>query len=289
MTTKKVMFDCFSIELPTTVTDIQNILDTVLPTKIGTLIRYKGFYLRLESYRMEGNIRIGSATKINTLTLPSKANIRVPGVQSLGLADDEGVANLTAFVIDPVNLAVVMQRNSQGVRAGSFVHLLENLLGISDIGLNIMLETDVVNKLNRMQFFSKFTVRIANPTAPQNYEDVAVRESAQIAQYYNARDIKLELGIGSGQNRGPLAIQRIKATINKLLNAREETKLQSLVVRGKENDDDRIEPLDLIQQRLSCEIDVPITSRSLQQDMLERAVWQAYEINQQEIVNYRPL
>jgi hypothetical protein len=290
LSTKKIKFDYFKMEIPNSITNLQQILDTNLQCQIGTLVKYREYQLRLESYREEGNIRIGTVDKINLHTLPPKVNINVPGVISdLGLQNNEGVANLTSFVIDPNLHVVVLQRNSQGVRAGSFVHLLENLLNQSNIGLNIMLERDVINKLNKMRYFSKFIVRIASPNTAQDFEDLGVRDSARLAQYYNARDLQLQFGIGTGSNSGPLALQRVKDTVNSLLNANANVQVDSLIIRGKEFEDEKITPLDLIKQRITFEIDVPVTNRMLAIDNLERAVWQAYETNFEELEHYQIL
>lgn len=288
-TFKKVKFDFYTIDVPEN-TDLLTVLDASLPVNVAKAIKYKDQYIRLENYRIEGNIRIGSITKINIESLPSKVKINKPGIQDLGLEEDEGVASLTSFVLIPHYRSLVLQRNQQGVRAGSFVHLLEHLTSISGFGLNIMLERTILNKLNRMQYFSKFKMKIANPLVPADYNELSVKEAATLARHYNARNVTLELGIGTGSNRSPLYVQKVKETINTLLR-RDNTGpvVESLIVRGKEFDDDKIEALDLIKQRLISEIDIPLTGRTFSQENLERAAWSAYKEKKDEIEHYRPL
>lgn len=290
MSTKKIKFDFFSIEAPDN-TDIVQAIDNTVPGNIGYPVKYKGNYVRFENYRCQGTLRIGCVSKLNMDDLPSKARVTQPGVEPLNLADDEGVASLTSFVISPQFNVLVLQRNFQGVRAGSFVHLLESLTNISGIGLNLIFEVDALQKLNRMNYFSKYILKIANPSSPEDYREVSVKEAAKLARYFDARTVKFELGIGPGPSKGFLAINSVKESIIKILKIADtdNLNLESLIIRGKEFDDEKMSTLDLLKQRLVYEADVPFLNRTIPPTELERAAWEAFEKKEMDLARYKPL
>ncbi|MGB9661919.1 MAG: DUF6731 family protein [Moorellaceae bacterium] len=295
MAIKEVKYDFFSIEIPESVLPpgkkLVDVLDLSLPNQIARPIKYKDQYIRLESYRIDNFIRVGSATKITMEGLPSKVDIQKPGLQGLGLKQSEGVASLTSFVIAPQYNALILQRNNQGVRAGSFVHLIETLTGLSDITLNLMLDQYVTQKLNRMQFISKFLVRISNPITPEAYRDTSAKEAARLSRHYNASSVKIELSIGQGPRKLPLSIDAVKQSIRSLLRMNEagEVAVESLVIRGKGFDDEKITPLDLIKERITCSIDVATRGREFPQEELERAAYAAFLAKENELKAYKPL
>jgi len=284
--TKLVKFDFFTID-NIDVNDLVNKLDRAL---ISKPVKHQGYFGRIESYTTDDSIRIGLAAKLRMDEVPYIASITEPGLHNINLKDDEGVANISSFIIAPEYRVLVLQRSYYGVRAGLMLHMLESLTGSSGIELNIMIDTKTLEKLNKMQVFSRFTFKVANPTNPNAYKNMPVKQAALLADHYQARNVKMELSMGS-ERKQFMSVDAVKESARSLLKLSKdnEVSLQNLVIRGKEFKDDNMSTLDLIQQRLVSEIKIPLTSRTLSKDDLERAVHQAYNAKIKDLANYKPL
>lgn len=289
MGTRIVKFDFFSVEVPEGV-NLWDALDRVLPSTKA--VKHGGQPVRIESYSQHLDLRVGTATKIKMEDLPYKASLREPGIASLDLNEDEGVTSPTSFVFAPKYSVLVLQRNPNTcVRAGAFLHLIESLTGLSDIALNIMLEPDAVAKLQRMNVISSFLVRVASPLDKDTYEDEAVTSTARLARYYAARTVKLELGLGAGKHKEGLAARAVRASALRFLKLKTEESVQveNLIIKGKEFDDEKMAPLDLIKQRIVAQVEVPLRGREFSPADLEAAAIRAYNEKEEVIRKYKPL
>lgn len=288
MATKKVKFDFYRFDYENK-NELWNKMDSLLPKH--DIVRYRGQPIRMQNYKILGDERIGSATKIRMTELPLKANINAPDLDKLELNDDEGITNITAFVIIPKYSTLILQRNQQGVRAGSFIHLLESLIDISDISLDVMLEPDVISKLEKMTAIRTYTLRVTSPIDKDTYEEMSVNKTAELAKHYGGRSIKVEIGMGQGNPKESLLIDKVKQSAKSILKMKsdEQVQVESLIIRGKDFDDEKINPLDLIEQRITCEVEVPISGREYLQNELEGAASRAYNEKKEVIEKYKPL
>lgn len=286
MDTKTVKFDFFTID-NVDVNDLVSKLDQVL---ISKPVKYKGYYGRIENYNTGESNRVGLAAKLKMDEVPYIASLTQPGLQNINLKDDEGVANISSFVIVPEYRVLVLQRNYYGVRAGMMLHILESLTSITGIEFNIMIDKTTLDKLNRMQVFSRFTFKVANPTNPNAYKNMPVKQAALLAEHYQARNVKMELSMGQ-ERKQFMSVDAVKESARRLLKQSKdnEVALQSLVIKGKEFDDEKMSTLDLIQQRMVAEVDIPLTNRTLSKDDLERAARQAFDLKVKDLADYKPL
>ncbi len=295
MAVKKVKFDFYQLIFPDDFQDnLAVLLDHTFPADVGKSAKDSGQYIRLESYKRHTQVRYGVISKFNIDVLPPKACITKPGLESLGLNDDEGVANLTGYLIAPKYNVVILQRSQQGVRTGSFLHMLEKITGLRGLELSIILEPDVIAKFNKMQMISKFVYKVSNPQLPIDFKEMSIEHASNISRTYNARNVSIELSMGIGKKTSPLSKQEISRTVRNLLRINKSAdqsvpEIYSLTVRGKENEDEKIEPLDLLKGRLYNEVEIGIIDRGIPQSALENAALASYDSKEEDLEHYKPL
>jgi hypothetical protein len=290
---KNVKFDFFKIRTPNITSLIKNFEDS-LENGCSKPVKYYDQYVRVEScstYSAMGpTLKIGTTTKLRIDELPFLATISQPGLTELDLEDDEALANISAYAICPDFEILVLQRSFNGVRAGSYVHLIASITGIDEIELLPMIDADIINKLSRMQIISKFIMRVANPTSPDSYNELSVDQAANLASHYDANTVKIELGIGNNRkifmNAGRI-IDTAKSLLNK--NDNNQLRVESLIIRGKEFDDKKMSTLDLITKRLFYSEDIELTNRIIARDNLENAVLRAFSEKLTILKDYTPL
>lgn len=248
-----------------------------------TSLTHRSHKLRLENYRVtEEGYHIGTAVHINTISLPPKVHSELPGLSTLGLADKEGVGSLTSFLIDPARHLLVLQRNNNGIRQGSFVHLVDSLTGL-DIELKTLVTKDTLQKLNGFNYVSQIIIGIAQPQSAAAYDNTTYKKAGELAEEYYAEGITMVLKLGRRPKPNDV-IGAIKAKVKGI--PRSDEKLERLIVKGKNFDDEKTAPLDLLKDRLVVELDVPLEDRELKVHHLESAVLQAFQSKQDELELY---
>lgn len=252
-------------------------------------IAYGSKYIRKESYTFDGHIHYGVVSRIKMDYLPKKAKLSTPGVSSLGLGDDEGIAGLTSFLFDPILKVIVIQKQADCVSVRALLSLFEHVTGERGLDAAPLILQNALNRLYRMRIIRSWEVKVVSPTTAEEYDDYSAKAAATLAAQYEARTIHIHLGIGNG--RGSLNIDAIKNSSLRLLRmlTGERKELKTLRITGKGVDDEKLEILDLINQKLTHSVEIPIKGRELEADALERAVRQAYNERKEELQFYMPV
>ena len=131
--------------------------------------------LRLDKIEKDELTKVwyGTLTKIRMDNLPEKMNHKTGESSDLLINDDEGIAEMSAFLFDPeVNLLLV-QRSTYGPSETAFSEYFHEKCTTSPIAMNIILKRDVLEKLRNMQILYKFECKMAKPVA-----DVFVNDSS---------------------------------------------------------------------------------------------------------------
>ncbi|MTI95375.1 MAG: hypothetical protein FH749_07785 [Firmicutes bacterium] len=280
MSSKAVTFEFFQLVSPNGA-DIGNVFQRL--SRSQSTVTYRRYKIRLENYTVdEDGYHIGTGALVNAIALPPKAKINNPGIQPLGLADDEGVASLTSFLFAPENNTLVIQRNNNGMRIGSFLHLVQTVTG-QTLEANMYLARDTIAKLNRFNSITNILLKVVQPRSPEAYEHTSLKSASQMAGDYNAKSITVTLSMGRTRHTHDI-LNNIFAKIRSI--PREEQTIERLVVSGRENDDDVLYPLDLLKDRLKVVIDVSLEDRELKMHSLEEAVKLAYLAKQEDMAYY---
>lgn len=294
MAKKTVYYDFYSIDYDD-YQKLEQALEVDMTPQIKKWFNYKYQKIRLESweYNDTDDIYLGISSKLDLGELPLKGDTSPADLTELGLSENEGIASVTAFAIIPRYRTLILQRNKNGVRAGSFLNLLCVLTKIPDLELSIMLDQEALRRMNRMKKFSLFSFKMANPSGLDLtvYDDKSVKESATLAGHYQSQTIKVELGMGRYPGDNTMLPEKIKRSVRNLLKLKNENEslVHSIVIKGKEVDDDKLEHLNLIERKLKNEVKIELRNRILPPDELKNAAWQSYTVKKQEVQGYQPL
>lgn len=250
-------------------------------------IPYGDRYIRAERYHFTGSLHYGIVSRITMDDLPYKADVTRPGLQSLGLGYNQGIAALTAFLFDPSLSLVVLQRGP--VPRNAFPTLFETVTDMRRLRLVYLLENDALHRLERMELIRSCEVYIANPLQPEYYEDYSAKAVAELAAHHEARMVKLVLGMW--HYRGSLNVNKAKQTLLgwfRRASTDQGDVIRGLKVKGKAYDDEEYDELDLLDCRIVECVDVTLKGRELDPNALERAVRHAYERRKDEIATLYP-
>jgi hypothetical protein len=292
LTTKHVTFDFFSID--SSDYDKFNIaLEKDKSKYVKRWIKYKNQFVRLEQwdYKDVDDLYVGYCSKLKIDEVDLKGSLTDIELGDLGLTDDEGIAKVTSFAIIPSHRTLILQRTHDGVRAGSFLHLLCNVTRINDLELSVMIDQDALKKLKKMNKITSFVFKVANPTMYENYKDTTLKEASALSQHYQSRFVKIDMGMGRGDRDTTMSIEHVKQSARNLLRLKSENdfSVQSIMIKGKETDDDSLMPLDLINRKLIHKETLELKNRIIPPDDLITAAWKAYNEKKEEVINYSPL
>ena len=221
-----------------------------------------GVPFRLQELRSSREWYLGDMLRIRMEGLPPVAKI-TGEEQDLDIPDDAGLGEETAFLFFPAANALLLQRNRMSVSAAAFEDYFSSLGTVEPdgIALDPILRRDAMVRLMRMGVYRKFTVTVAglqNMRVPRA-SGLAIKSMINISQEFRAPSLTVEVSMGHG--RGTLT--RIRETISQLgrILVREEEageRVTRMLVRGKDDPDEPVEVVDLIEDRLVEAEDVNI-------------------------------
>lgn len=202
-----------------------------------------GHVLRLHTLNHFRNERsIGNLVRLRMTEVPLKGSI---GGQlgSLGLQEDEGVAEETAFLYSARFNVIALQRNRYGATPNVAAYYFKAMIGdaVNSITFDPVLTPDAVRRMERIVTVRRVNIRAAGIDSSEVFgrrrNDLGVKAMGEVMNYFEAPTINMELSVGR-QRRGSLAIDAVKSTVQNVLGIHRETpeKIRGLLVTG--NDDE---------------------------------------------------
>jgi hypothetical protein len=218
----------------------------------------KGNPFQLEGkIKKVNNLYYGTFCLIQKNELPTKAQF---GKEPENIIDDEdeaGLGHYTSFMYDSTNGVIAIQSNRNGASANGLAAYFRRNYKVRDITLEIIINPDELEKLEKMSTISSFQVSIAKPengTFAASGSKRSFSEINEIADKTNASILTLQVGIGY-QKSSSLKRNSIISYVRSLLSRNQTLDVRKIEVKGRESDDDYIETLDLITNKVS----IPIT------------------------------
>lgn len=201
------------------------------------------------------NLYTGTFCLIQKNELPIKAYLDKDPEKLLDDLDEGGLGHYTSFLYDSTNSIISIQSNKNGVSANGIISYFNRNYKIKDLILEPIINPDNIEKLRQMRSISSFEVSVARP---ENFNDInkknkAISEMHEIADITKASTLKLTVGIGY-QKKSSLDKKTIFSYARKFLSQQQEFEVKKIEVRGKENDEDNIQTLDLITNKVSIQI-----------------------------------
>jgi hypothetical protein len=197
---------------------------------------------------------VGELQHIRKTNLPDKINLSTLVDDALGLPPNEGLLEKCHFAYRTDLQALALQ-SSRTVRPSTF----ESYVGhVEDtpFELTLIIKRDAYLRLLKMRTIASLNVRVENPPDAAEFtrlNDPGVSAMADLLTNFGAAKIEVTL---KRERRGfvTLSIENIKQFADRVLKRPAVADaFSSLLVRGKREDEDNLEPVDLIQDRLLSE------------------------------------
>lgn len=210
--------------------------------------------------KKSGGLYTGTFCLIQKNELPTKAQFGKEPELIIDDEDDGGLGHYTSFMYDSSNDVIAIQANRNGVSANGVATYYRRNYKVRDITLEVIINPDKLEQLLKMSTISSFQVSIARPENGSFINSDAKRSFSEmntIADNTNANTLTLQLGIGY-QRESTLKRQSIFSYVRNLLSKSQNLEVRKIEIKGKENDDDNLETLDLIINKVI----IPVTYNS---------------------------
>jgi len=252
MPTKKVIFDFFTYKCPTN----QNALVEALENEIklrkeGKLNKIKLFDFVCRIWEIEKTTEGFYICNVEKINIHDEANIGDIDSERITVAEkpNQGPLFDTAFLYNPKNEVVVLQRNSRmGLGYKAFVSYLTKLTKKDDSELEIIIDPKILVKLDKMDMVKKVEYSISNPTNLDFAKDQSRGMNGDLEVAKKLLGSSLSVVIGS-ERGSKLSLEEAKKKVKSLL--RFSDNMSKLNVRGQIDDD--METINLIRHKVSYE------------------------------------
>lgn len=228
--------------------------------------------------RRIGGLFTGTFCLIQTNELPTKAKFGEEPSDIIGEEEDGGLGHYTSFIYDSSNDVIGVQSNRNGVSANGIASYFRRNFNVRDISLEVIINPDEIEKLQKMTSISSFAVTIAKPQSGVAFNNRnqprAIKEMTDVADRTAANTMTLQLSIGYDRN-GTLRKGAVSSYVRSLFSREDSLEIRKVEIRGRETDEDNLETIDLVTNKVSIPVAYKtprsITPRFLR-DILRKAV-----------------
>lgn len=198
-------------------------------------------------------IRLGEAAVIASLN---------GKVQPVGIDDETGLGETTAFLYDHTLNVLAIQRNRTAVSALKTASYIETMGGLQNaLIFDPILRLETYRMLREMQNIKRFHIKVATPAnLAQIADDVPTLSGAlELAEQFQSPTLELVLSVG--RRKGTLNKSPLVNTVQRLMRHLDHDRhsVQRIEVSGRYDEDGRTDMLDLIEERLHVVMPVEIT------------------------------
>lgn len=228
---------------------------------------HPGVTLRLERCLRVGNSLHGEFTRKQTKNIPPSASDA--GLAPTAMARGHGLAHVAAFLYHYPTRTLLLQSNRQCATA-SRIAIYIGLRSIgSQFAISPIIHPDLLERV-RGKPIRRMRIKFA---APDNLEALerdgvaAARAARQAADAYGAHSIELIIS-ANFESRTSTLNPRAPGVIGRLLGSPDVSQLEV-----KTLDDDGVEDVDLIDERLKCEEVLDLPENDPEQHYIARRAW----------------
>jgi len=268
----------FSQKVRTFEAFLENLNHLSKAKRLRTLSSEAALYMPNVRHRSE-HLWTGELQYIRRTNLPDKIDLSTLVDGALGLEPNQGLLERCHFAYR-TDLEALALQSSRYVRSGTFesyvMHVEE-----TPFELTLIIRRGAYHKFLKMRTIASVAVKIENPPNAAEFkrlQDPGVSAMADLLTNFGAAKIDVTL---KRENRGhvTLSIDGIKHFVDRLRNRQSVAEsVTSLVIKGKREDDERLEAVDLIEDRLTFEDTVKYDEqRRLDPAECERLVINALE------------
>ena len=239
------------------------ILDGLLETETDKRnVDANGQPLRLERLEKKtdanGTFYEGEFVKVRMDNLPVKAST-TSGIGSIGLRDDEGIGEETAFLYSQDRDILILQRNRFGA---TFLRVEEyfNTFGGADnhIGLSVMMNANALKRLKSAKAVKSVSVCVAPVGGAQidSLRGVSVGKAIGAMEELGGEKVTLTVSLAA-RGSGSLIMDKIMDIARSVIDVRNQSAISVPKMQVKAEDDDGTSIIDFVKDRLSCCENIP--------------------------------
>lgn len=230
--------------------DRRNVDLTGLPHRLETIDR------RMES---GDTFYEGEFVKVRMDKLPVKAS-RTAGVSGIGLSEDEGIGEETAFLYSKTHDVLILQRNRLGTTSGRvadyFNHFGKEVS--SFIELSVMMNDDALKRLEAAKSLKSLSVSIhkVKDHSTESLRGGPVEGAEDAMNDLGGDRVTLTVSLKPRRD-GSLIRDKITRAVTSLLRMREDDVQSVPKIQVKAEDEDGTSVIDFIRERLFCADTIP--------------------------------
>lgn len=255
---RKIRVDFFRADFPRQVRTFETFLQGVnhirQAVRLRSLGRDAALYMPNARHR-SATLWTGELQYIRKTNLPDRIDLATLVDEALGLLPDQGLLERCHFAYRTDLEALALQANRY-VRPSTFEGYIGDVTN-SAFELTLVIKRDAYQQLMRMRTIAQVQVRIENPPDAAEFRhlgDPGVSAMADLLTNFGAAKIEVTL---KRENRGfrTLSVNGVMDFVDRLTrrNPQVAESVQSLAIKGKREDDDNLEMVDLIEDRLLFE------------------------------------
>lgn len=253
--------------------NFKQILDTPLET-------YEGLMFRGNKFQLDGTIRktqgiyYGTFCLIQTSELPIKAKFGQEPEDLLSDDEDTGLGHYTSFFFDSSNNMIAVQNNRNGISANGIAAFFKRNYIFRDIQFEHVINPAELARLDNLTQIKSFEISIAkleNGAAfSKDTDSLSFKEVTKMADSTKANVFRLYLGVGY-EKEDSLLKGGVKQYIRSLLGKQNVNNITKIEVRGRENDEESLEIIDLINNKIRFTVTLP-KARSVNRGYVQKLV-----------------
>ena len=257
---------------------LDTIVSSPLPERFRNL-RGKGH--RLEHHRMSDDCYL-----LNFVTLAFAGPGRstpLQAAQPIDLQEDESFANETAVLYDPEIDLVLLESSRNGMGQGAFARYISSFSDPETAyALTPRLDDNAAARARRHQTIRSVTMRLSMGPVTELDRQSGLSTTKAMGEGYGAGTVEVTFKAERERDRS-LIRDTVWQGLTPILGDRESSGVTMLKISGRENEDDPIELIDLIQHREKREFVLEIDAASRKTPHASR--WETLLSARREFVN----
>ena len=228
----------------------------------------RGRYVNLKERRLEHDNRLDGCYLLNFITFnypgPGRVRDGAPAAP-IGLDAEEYFSHETAMLYDPDEHLAFIEAGRGGMGSGAIARYMAEFATAASVYQMVpRLDPYAAARARRFRQFRKVEMRVACGPAGSVDRHLGVGAIEAFGEEYGARHVDVVLTVGRERWQGLMlnSVRRLFGLQSD--NDDHDDGIEKLKVYGRENEDDPLEVIDLIQHRETRERPLPVDANSRQ-------------------------
>jgi hypothetical protein len=248
----------------------------------------KSSVIRLREIHFDSDFCSGDMVKIKMDDLPTKSSISSNYDENIQLGVDEGIGTGTAFLYHLPSKILLIQSVSSGVSVSNFskYFMSQYPSGKSSVVLYPIIRQDALKIVEGMIRIRSFDIKFANIDRKEsipNSEDFSVESAIDLATYYDAPSVEVQIGVGRDKSRN-LLMDNVRKTFDWILKMKNKGEINVSKARITGVDEDSVtKVIDLLECTIREEIKVSCPERTVEFWRRKNALHMAWDKRKEEL------